>query len=143
MKNNFDLNDYQLMEDNKLNGLRFMVVIFLMTIGIFIILYKFEFTVYEKLNLIKDNDQYLIMINSSKINDFKNTKHIYINQKKYDFEIIEVSQDYSNLNGNIYQTIYINPYNYKTDAIITECYILKSKKTIYNLIIEFIQGGIG
>ena len=39
-------------------------------------------------------------------------------------------QDYSNLNGNIYQTIYISPYNYKTNAIITECYILKSKKMV-------------
>ena len=143
MKNQFDLNDYNLIQDKENNNWLFMIVIFLITIGIFIILYKFEFSIYEKQTLIKDNNQYFFTINSTEINDFENKKYVYINQKKYKFEIININQDYTNVNDNIYQTIYISPYNYKTDAIITECYFLKSKQTIYELIIEFIKGGIG
>lgn len=143
MKNQFDLKDYALIQDKENNNWLFMIIIFLITIGIFIILYKFEFSIYEKHTLIKNNNQFFIMINSNKIADFQKEKDIYINKKKYQFEITSINQDYTNVDGNIYQTIYINPYNYKTDAIITECYFLKSKQTIYELIIEFIKGGIG
>jgi len=106
-------------------------------------LFKFEFSVYESQTLIKDNEKYLMVIDSRKINELENKKYIYIDQEKYKFDIIEISKDYSNINGSIYQTLYINPYNYKTDAIITDCYILKSKRTIYESVIEFIKGGIG
>ena len=142
MKNNFDLKDYELIQDSKQNHWLFIVVIFLI-IGIFILLYKFEFLVYEKQNLIKDNNQFIMIVNSKEINKFEDLNYIYINNKKYKYEITSISKDYSNINDIIYQTIYINPYNYKTDAIITECYILKKKETIYELIFKFIKGGFG
>ena len=143
MKNSFDLNDYEIIQDIKKSYSCYMLVIFLITVGIFIMLFKFKFSVYEIQTLIKDNEKYLIVIDSRKINELENKKYIYIDQEKYKFDIIEISKDYSNMNGSIYQTLYINPYNYKTDAIITDCYILKSKRTIYELIAEFIKGGIG
>jgi len=143
MKNSFDIGDYQMMQDKNLNCWLFMVVIFFVTLGILFILYKFEFSVYEKLNLIKDNDQFLIVIDSKKISAIEEIEYVYINNNKYRFDINKVSIDYTNVDDSIYQTVYINLYNYKTDALITDGYILKSKKTIYELIIEFIKGGIG
>ena len=137
MKNSFDIGDYQMMQDKNLNCWLFMVVIFFVTLGILFILYKFEFSVYEKLNLIKDNDQFLIVIDSKKISAIEEIEYVYINNNKYRFDINKVSIDYTNVDDSIYQTVYINLYNYKTDALITDGYILKSKKTIYELIIEY------
>lgn len=143
MKNNFDIEDYKLIQDKENNNWLLMVIIFLLTIGIIIILCKLKFFVYEKQTLIKDNNQYYLIVNSKDIDNLINNKIIYINQKEYRYEITKISNDYSNIDNNIYQSIYINPYNYKTDSIITECYFLKSDKTIYELIIEFVRGGIG
>lgn len=144
MKNNWTITDYRLVQDknkNKNNWLCILVLLFL-TVGIITILCKLDIQVYEKQTLIKNDNDFILIIDSTKIDEFKSTPYIYINQRKYKYDIKEISQDYSNLNGNIYQTIHINPYNYKTDAIITECYFLKSKKTIYEMISEFIKGGI-
>ena len=120
-----------------------IIVIFLITIGIIIILCKFKFSIYEKQTLIKDNEQHYLIVNSKDIDYYTNNKSLFINQKEYEYEIIKINNDYSNTDNNIYQTIYISPYNYKTDAVITACYFLKSRKTIYESIIEFITGGIG
>ncbi len=143
MKNNFDIEDYKLIQDKENNNWLMILILFLLTIGIFIILYKFEFSIYEKQTLIKDNEQYYLITNSKNIDYYINNKKLFINQKEYKYEIIKISNNYSTLDNNIYQTIYINPYNYKTNGIITECYFLKSKKTIYETIVEFITGGIG
>ena len=141
MMNNFNLEDYKLMQDKKENNWLFIIVIFLLTLGILVALYKFDFSIYEKQNLIKENNKFLMVINSSKLPEIEQSKYIYINNKRYNFKIIEVVDEYTTINDIIYQTIYIDPYNYKTDAIVTECYFLKEKKTIYELIIEFIKGG--
>lgn len=143
MKNHWTIDDYQLVEDKKIRTWLCILVLLFITIGIVIILCKLDFQVYEKQTLIKNDDNFILIIDSTKITEFESTPYIYINQRKYKYEIKEIAQDYSNIDGNIYQTIYINPYNYKTDAIITECYFLKSKKTIYEMICEFIKGGIG
>lgn len=143
MKNNWTMEDYQWIQDKNKKTRLWMVVLFLITIEIFIILCKFDFHVYDKQTLIKNNEDFLLIVDSKKINELESESYIYINYKKYQFDITEISTDYTNIDGNIYQTIHINPYNYKTDSIITECYFLKSKKTIWQMIIEFIKGGIG
>lgn len=143
MKNNWTIQDYQLMEHTKKVSCLPIVFILLFVIGISIICYKFDFQIYEKYNLIKDGKQYLLVVDSLKLSELESNSNIYIKNRKYKYEIIEISSDYSNINGNIYQTIHINPYNYKTEAIISECFLLKKKKTIFQIIIEFIRGGIG
>lgn len=143
MKNNWTIDDYQLVQDKNISSWLYILVLLFITVGIIIILCKFDFQVYEKQTLIKNDNDFILIIDSTKIDKLKSTPYIYINQRKYKYDITEISQDYSNIDGNIYQTIHINPYNYKTDAIITECYFLKSKKTIYKMISEFIKGGIG
>lgn len=143
MKNSFNINDYQLIQDKKENYLLFKVVLFLMLIVIFIVLYKFEFQIYEKKTLIKDNDNYILIVDSNEIAYYENEKYVYIHQNKIPYNIVKIDNDYSNVNDIIYQSIYIKPYNYETDAIITECYFLKSKQSIFETIIKFIKGGLG
>lgn len=140
MKNNFDLTDYQLIKDKKESNIYLKIVLFLIITGILIIIYKFEFKVYDKKVLIKNEENYILLINSKQINDYKNKKYIYINQKKYAYDIIKVDDNYTNINDNIYQNLYLNLYNYKTDALVTECYFLVKKSTIYNELIKFIKG---
>lgn len=143
MKNNWTIQDYQLVvQESRLS--RFPIIfILLFVIGILIVCYKFNFQIYEKYNLIKDNRGYLLIVDSLKIPELEKNSVIYIQNKRYKYTITEVDSDYSNINGNIYQTIHIDPYNYKTEAILSECFLLKENKTIFQMIIEFIQGGIG
>lgn len=143
MKSNWTIQDYQLIEgESKISYLP-VVLILLFVVGIIIICYKFNFQIYEKYNLIRDNEEYLLIVDSSRISELESNSNIYIKNKKYKYTITEISSDYSNINGNIYQTIHINPYNYKTEAIISECFLLKKNMTIFHMIIGFIQGGIG
>lgn len=142
MKNNWSIKDYQLIQETRKNNWPYMLVLFLVTIGILIILYKFNFQIYETETLVKNDQDFLLIVDSSKINEIEKNSYIYINQNKYLYDIIEIDKDYSNINDNIYQTVHINIHNYKTDAIITECHFLKESKSIYQMIIEFIEGGV-
>jgi len=142
MKNNWALEDYKLIQDKNDKIWPYMLVLLFITIGIIIILCKFNFQLYEKQTLIKNDNSYILIVDSTKIEELKSNSNIYINKKRYKYNIEKISQDYSNVNGIIYQTIHINPYNYKTEAIITDCYFLKSKKTIIEMLFEFIEGGI-
>lgn len=142
MKNNWTIQDYQLIEKTRKVSWLPIVFILLFVIVILMVCYKFDFRIYEKYNLIKDGKKYLLIVNSLKLSELESNSNIYIQNKKYKYKIIEISSDYSNIDGNIYQTIHINPYNYKTEAIVSECFLLKKKKTIFHIIIEFIQGGI-
>lgn len=142
MKSNFDILDYELINDKENKGsLIYKVVMIFSIIGIIIILCKFEFKVYERQTLIKNGNDFILIVDSRQIDSYKTQKHIFINRKKYAYKILKIDSDYSNVNGVIYQSIYINLHNYKTDAITLECYFLKSSKTIYEEIIEFITGG--
>lgn len=143
MKNQFDLGDYYLIQDDEKSYWLLNVVLFLVTIGIFIILYKFEFSVFEMQTLVKDGNQFLLTISSENINDIEDIDSIYIKGKKYKFDIIKIDQDYTNINNIIYQTVTIDINKYKTDALVTKSYFLKSKQTIYELFFKFIKGGIG
>lgn len=118
-----------------------IIFLFLITIGICIILYKFDIEVYEKYALIQNGEDFSMMIESEQIHFFEENETLYIDNKKYNYTILEVDRNYTNINNVIYQTIYINPYNYKTDSVITNCYLLRKKQTIFEMIIEFIKGG--
>lgn len=143
MKNNWTIQDYQLIEKENRIGWGRMVFLIVFIIVMFIILCKFNFQTYEKYILIKEDDRFLFMVDSKKIPDIEANSYLYIQNRRYEYQIESISSDYSNIDGNIYQIIYINPYNYKTDAITTDCYFLKSSETIFQMLIEFIKGGIG
>lgn len=143
MKNDWTLEDYQIIQNEKDKSWLCLVVLFLTMIGIIVVIYRFKFQVYEKQTLIKSDDEFLLVVDSRKISEIESNPYIYINHKKYRYAIEMISKDYTNINNDIYQTIHINPYNYNTDSIVTECYFLKSENSILEMIIKFIKGGIG
>lgn len=142
MKNNWTIQEYQIMEQKNKVSIFPVIWILVFVIGISIICYKFNFKIYEKYNLIKDGDEYLLVVNSLKIHELEESSELYIHNQKYKYKILKVSSDYSSINDSIYQTVHIYPYNYKTEAIVSECFLLKENKNIFQMIIEFIQGGI-
>jgi non-ribosomal peptide synthetase component E (peptide arylation enzyme) len=142
MKNNLTIEDYYLFQDKNKSSKIVITFLLLLLIGIIIILCKFNFQVYEMQTLIKNNDDFLLIVDSRKISEIESNSYFYIGNKKYQYKITEIESEYSNVNDIIYQTIHISPYNYKTDSIITEIYFLKSNKSIMTMIIEFIKGGL-
>lgn len=141
MKSNFDINDYELMYGSDKRKLLPIIVILLMLIGIIIILFNFKFKVYQKYELIKDDNNFIIITVSQDINFLESNKYIYINGDKYIYDVLTVDSDYSNIENNIYQTLHINVVNYMTDSIVSDAYILRKDATIYSMIINFIKGG--
>lgn len=141
MKSNFDINDYELMYGSDKRKLLPIIVILLMLIGIIIILLNFKFKVYQKYELIKDDNNFIIITVSQDINFLESNKYIYINGDKYIYDVLTVDSDYSNIENSIYQTLHINVVNYMTDSIVSDAYILRKDATIYSMIINFIKGG--
>lgn len=141
MKSNFDINDYELMYGSDKRKLLPIIVILLMLIGIIIILFNFKFKVYQKYELIKDDNNFIIITVSQDIKFLESNKYIYINGDKYIYDVLTVDSDYSNIENSIYQTLHINVVNYMTDSIVSDAYILRKDATIYSMIINFIKGG--
>ena len=139
MKNTYNFQEYDLityLDKKKHNNLIFILFL----IGIIIIIYSFNFYMYDKELLIKDNDHYKLILPSTKIDDLVNNKYIYINNKKYKYKIKEIDNDFQNINGTIYQSISLD-INYKSKSNIKDVYFLKYKKSLYHMIIDTIRGG--
>ena len=134
----YNLQEYNMIFDTKRkNYLSGLIVAFIL-IGIIIFIFKFNFYVYEKYFLIKNNDNYSMIVDATKID--KLNDYIYINNRRYKYKVISINDDYQTINGTIYQTVYIK-LDYGSNSNIIECYFLKSKKTVINMIIEALKGG--
>lgn len=140
MKNVWTIADYQLMQDIKLKHSILIVPILIITIGMIYILCQYEFLIYEKQTLIKENNDYEMIVASKEITDIKNRSTLYINNQEYTYTVKKVNTDYMNLNNEIYQTIYLELSNYQTDAMMTECYFIKSRKSILNMLLDYLKG---
>lgn len=142
MKNNWTLEDYRVVkEENKVpNGYLYFLI--LMIIGIIMIIGKIDFELYEKYSFIKENNDFILLINSSQIKDLEENEWVYIGRKKYRYQIKSVDDNYSNINNEIFETVHVNLNNYKTNAVLTDGYLLKSKKNLYQMVIDFIKGDI-
>lgn len=141
MKNNWDFSDYEIIKEIHFQKRFQIFFLLLITIGILILLFKFDIEVYEKYTLIQNEHQFSMIIRSDQVSFLEKNKILYIDRQKYDYTILNVDSNYTNVNDVIYQTVSIDPYNYKTDAIVTECYLLRKKQTIFEFLIEFIKGG--
>lgn len=141
MKNEWELSDYEIIKDLKNEHKKLPVIAILLIVIIIIVICKFKFYIFENQSLLKEEDNYLLILPSKKIPFYGSINDIYINQKKYNYEIINIDSNYTNINNNIYQNVYIRVNGYKTDSIITECSFLKDDKTLFQKIVEFITGG--
>ena len=98
--------------------------------------------IFKKYSFIKEKDSFILLINSSQIKDLEKNEWIYIDRKKYHYQIKSVDDNYSNINNEIFETVHVNLNNYKTNAVLTDGYLLKSKKNLYQMVIDFIKGDI-
>ncbi len=141
MKNNWNFSDYEIIKEIHFQKRFQIFFLLLITVGILILLFKFDIEVYEKYTLIQNEHQFSMIIRSDQVSFLEKNKILYIDRQKYNYTILNVDSNYTNVNDVIYQTVSIDPYNYKTDAIVTECYLLRKKQTIFEFLIEFIKGG--
>lgn len=143
MKNNFTLEDYRIIKGKTIKLGKHITVLILIIIGLLIICSKVNFKVYEKYSLIKDNDNFIMVVSSNKLKELEDNNTIYINSKEYKYEIVSIDFNYSNINDTIFQSISIKLLAYDTNAIVTDAYLLKSDKNLYQMFVDFIEGGIG
>ena len=134
MKNNWTLEDYRVVKEENNVPNRHLYFLIFMIIGIIMIIGKIDFELYEKYSFIKEKD--------SQIKDLEKNEWIYIDRKKYHYQIKSVDDNYSNINNEIFETVHVNLNNYKTNAVLTDGYLLKSKKNLYQMVIDFIKGDI-
>lgn len=142
MKSNWTLEDYRVVKEENNVPNRYLYFLIFMIIGIIMIIGKIDFELYEKYSFIKEKDSFILLINSSQIKDLEKNEWIYIDRKKYYYQIKSVDDDYSNINNEIFETVHVNLNNYKTNAVLTDGYLLKSKKNLYQMVIDFIKGDI-
>jgi len=139
MKNTYNFQEYNLITylDRKKHS---SLIFILLMIGIIYIIYSFNFYMYDKEILIKDNGNYRLILPSEKIDSVVNNKYVYINNKKYKYNVKKIDGTFENINGTIYQSIILDlDYNFKSS--VKDVYFLKYKKTLLNMIIDTIRGG--
>lgn len=140
MKKLYNFAEYNLILDNKKNNNLLKVVSIIFIMAIIIVISKFKFSIYQQSILLNDNDKYLIIADLDLINTLSTTEKIIINNKEYNYKIIETS-DYSNINGTVYQSVYLDISNYASKIKMNKCFFLKSKNTLIDSIIKFTRGG--
>ena len=133
----YNLQEYDFINEKISHNYFGSFIIIFLIIGIVVIISKFNFYIYEKNVLIYEDNNYSLVIDATKIDNLD--KNIYINKKKYTFKIKDIS-NYQNINGTIYAVVNID-LDYKSKSKVTECYFLKDKNTILNMLVKFIQGG--
>ena len=133
MKSNWTLEDYRVVKEENNVPNRYLYFLIFMII---------DFELYKKYSFIKEKDSFILLINSSQIKDLEKNEWIYIDRKKYHYQIKSVDDNYSNINNEIFETVHVNLNNYKTNAVLTDGYLLKSKKNLYQMVIDFIKGDI-
>ena len=74
------------------------------------------------------------------INTLSTTNKIIINNIEYDFSISKIA-DYTNINGTIYQSVYLSIDKYDSKFMINKFNFLKSKSTLIDSIVKFTKGG--
>ncbi len=142
MKNDWTFADYEVVKDNKIKLWIPFFSIFIAVVGILWICFHFPFQFYEKFVLWKQDNRYFFIVESNQIGFIEHENTFYIQQKKYDYEVVAVDSNYTTLNQTIYQIIYVSPYTYQTDATTTECYFLRKKQTIIEMIIDLMKGEV-
>lgn len=141
MKNSYNLQEFELVKETKSSNKIINMLLIIFIIGIFIIIYKFNFKIYIKYELLNENNNYMILAESNQINYIEKYKYIYINKMKYNYRINYIDPEYINISGTLYQKVFVDIKNYDTNANIIDIYFLKSNNTIFDTLIKFITGG--
>lgn len=113
-------------------------LIFILVFGTF-----FTYNKYEKcIGMVRENN-IVLELSPDKINKIKD--RLYIDNKKYNFEIKEISKDYIIIDNKNYYEIVLNinlEDKYKIDNNILEIYIELEKTTLLKEIFNFLKKGL-
>lgn len=136
----YNFSEYNLLLDKRDDNFMYKIVVSLFIIGIIFLIFKFKLYIYEKNILFKVDNYYGIVVNINQINELFTTSKIIINKQEYTYKVMKIDDEFSNINGTIYQTLYLD-IDYPNVSKVLECRFLKKKSTILGILIEFIKGG--
>lgn len=136
----YNFAEYEIIKENNQDNNLFRIIGLIFIIGIILVLYKFNFSIYQESILLKNDNSYLIIADIDMVDTLSANKKIIINNKQYNYRIINVG-DYTNIDGTIYQPIYLDILNYNSKIGMIKCQFLKNKTTLINSLIKFIKGG--
>ena len=139
--NPYNYQEYKIIREKALSNKLYKLFIILFLIGMIFLIYKFNFNVYDKYILIKDNDKYNLVVSIENIDYITKNKYIFIDNKKYSYKIDKISNNYENINGTLFKNITILVDGYKMNNDYSYCFFLRKSDTFLTMIIKFIKGG--
>ena len=139
--NPYSFQEYKIIKDKTLSNRSYKLFIILFLIGMVYLICKFDFNVYEKYIILKDNNKYNLVVSMEDIDYINRNKYIFIDNKKYSYKIEKISNSYENINGTLFKNITISIKNYKMFNDYSYCFFLRKNDTFFNMIIKFIKGG--
>ena len=137
----YSFSEYDIVKFSKKNLKGYYALILFLLIGIVILLFKFNFRIYIKYTMVKNDDNYAMIVDVSNIKLFENNSMLYIDGKNVNYQINRIDKEFNNINGAIYQTIYLNLIDFNSSAQFVDCLVLERDETIIESIIKFIRGG--
>ena len=141
MKNSYNLAEYNLIFNYRQNNNLYKVVITIFIIVIILLICKFKFYIYQNSILLKTGSNYEIIADINNIKTISTNKKIIINRQEYIYNVISANEDFSNINGTIYEKLLINIPNYSDNNKILKCSFLIKKETLLDMLLKFIKGG--
>ena len=141
MKNLFSIDEINLIAFPKTVKTNSKLIIILLLIGITVILCKFKFYTYQKVSLIKNNDNYLIISSINNEDKIIENKYLYIKDKKYKYKVLNISDNYNSYDNIPIEEINIEISNLKKKNKLLEASILLDEETIIDMVYKFIKGG--
>ena len=130
--------EYNLINNDIKKTVFFKIFLILLIIGIILIIYNFKFNVYEKCLLYNEDDNHYLLTSIN--NDFIGKKVLKINDKEYQFNIIN-EDEYVTMNNNMYKSLKVNIFNYESTDKYNNVFYLRKSKTLFEILFDFIGGG--
>lgn len=139
MKDSYTIEEFKNIQDIKQNNFYIKCLIIFFIIMITLFLFKFNIRTYNKLAIVKNDDNLYTIVPLEKLYLLENNNKIIINKKEYEYKIIKIT-NYTNINGIIYVEVYLDIINYINSNNYNYFYILKDDNSIIGTIINSLKG---
>ena len=133
----YNFQEYEIITFQNKNKKWYKKILILLIIGIVLIISNYKFKIYDKVLLIKEDNNYHLL---SSITTTIDNKTLNIDGKEYNYEIIDSENDIINTNGTIYKNTAISIDKYNSNDNYKYIYLLKTNKTFIEMITEYIGG---
>ena len=137
----YSFQEYELITYPSKSSKMYNIFFLLIIIGIVYLICEFKFNVYEKVLILRKDDNYYLLADLKKDIDVYQESLLMINNKDYDYKILFDKQEFSNVDGTLYRIIPVEIYDYNQDNEYFYAYYRVKSNTIMNMIFEFTRGG--